>query len=113
MTCVAVAQLSRRQMETTDKSGDEHHQTVIRRERRINLLHDGVGGQMPLDSRAEERYGSGHEHRCGHAFATDISDDERHIIAIPVEIIQVAADALHGHQRSMERELIIIDKIMH
>ena len=67
---------------------------------------------MPLDSRPEKRDGSGHEHRCGHAFATDVTDDERDIIAIPVEVIQVASDTLHRHQRSMEGELRIIDEIV-
>ena len=66
-----------------------------------------------LDGSAEERYRGGHEHRRRHAFSADIADDEGHIIAVPVEIIQIASDALHRHQRSMEREPVVIDEIVH
>ena len=57
--------------------------------------------------------GRGHEHCRRQAFAADVTDDERDIIAIPIEIIQVASYALHRHQRSMDRELVIIDEIVH
>ena len=97
MSGIAVGQLSRRQMEPADKGSDEHHQTVIRRERGVDLLHDGIGGRVVLDGRAEERHGGGHKHRRRHSFAADIADDEGHIIAVPVEIIQIASDALHRH----------------
>ena len=66
-----------------------------------------------LDGSAEERDGRGHEHCRRQAFAADVTDDERDIIAVPIEIIQVASYALHRHQRSMDRELVIIDEIVH
>ena len=113
VTGIAVGQLTRRQMELTYKSGDEHHEAVISRERGVDLSHDDLRRQMVLDGSAEKRDGSRHEHSRRKTLSADITDDEGHIIAVSVEIIQVASDTLHRHERSMQREPVIINEIMH
>ena len=113
MPCVAVRQLSRRQMKPADKSGDEHHRTVVRREAGIDLPHNHIGRQVMLDGSTEERNGRAHEHRRRHTFAADIADDEGDIVAVTVEIIQIASDTLHRHECCMQRKPVVVNEIVH
>ncbi len=105
MPAVAVVEVTRLEVGTTDEHGDKHILLVVVREDEVNLGGNLLGRATLLGHDAEEITRDSHEEGCGDTLATNVADAEIEALVLDKEVVEVATHLLGGGHRGIEVDI--------
>ena len=106
VTCIAIAEQTRRQVEHSDEERHEHVGLVVLARRLVDGLHHVGGVVLVGRGRTEQRVYDPHQHGCCRSLAADVADAEEQLLVADIVVIEVAADLTGGFQHSLQLQAL-------
>ena len=111
MPAIAIAQMSRLQVEHTDEDRHEHVGGVLVAGRLVDGLHDACGIVVVGRVRSEQRTGARHQHGRGRTLAADIANAEEQLPVADKVVEQVASHLSGRRQRTEDIHLVVVQML--
>ena len=102
MSCITIAQTSRRQVENTDKHRDEDIRFITLASCLVDGLHDACRVILVGRGHTEHRMYHRHHNGRGHSLATHITDTEEQLFIADEEVKQIATHLARRRQRTID-----------